>query len=513
MSLAPLISKTKAQLAAITDDSTDADKTYMEDNVHQYLVDITSALQTERRNILDYGAVGDGVADDSSAIQAAIDSLSGDGGIIFFPVGTYKIGTSIKLRDHITLQGSGFNTPDGTIIKPDSAIDCLVFGDGTTNVRGARVFNMRLEGNGGGTNGMIFEGVAAPATPSRKCLIQDVGIANFSGAGIKFTEWAFSNLFVKCEIAGNGRGIHGLNRVNDTTFFECDIESSTNQGALFDGTESGVRFLECQFDGNLGGDIEWLCTVGTLNVVGGHFERVNGTSIKKTGSTLMKIDGAVFIGNAASSASLIGIQAGSNSIIIGNDFVDGATNAFQTAQIQLESGAEDCVVLGNRDGSTATHINDLGATRSLIHDTENNRFSFGIASTGETLLISLPSGNTSIGIDGVAATSRQLVFKTADSLRWIFRCNADAESGGNAGSNFEIRARTDAGGDGGVPIAINRSTGNVTLSAEIEINGNLNHDGSNVGFYGTAPVAQQTGVAVSAAGIHAALVNLGLITA
>ena len=34
-----------------------------------------------------------------------------------------------------------------------------------------------------------------------------------------------------------------------------------------------------------------------------------------------------------------------------------------------------------------------------------------------------------------------------------------------------------------------------------------------IGFYGTAPTAQQTGVAVSAIGIHEALVNLGLITA
>jgi hypothetical protein len=34
-----------------------------------------------------------------------------------------------------------------------------------------------------------------------------------------------------------------------------------------------------------------------------------------------------------------------------------------------------------------------------------------------------------------------------------------------------------------------------------------------IGFYGATPVAQQTGVAVTAAGIHAALVNLGLITA
>lgn len=37
--------------------------------------------------------------------------------------------------------------------------------------------------------------------------------------------------------------------------------------------------------------------------------------------------------------------------------------------------------------------------------------------------------------------------------------------------------------------------------------------GGRLGFYGTVPIALQTGVAVSAAGIHAALVALGLITA
>lgn len=36
---------------------------------------------------------------------------------------------------------------------------------------------------------------------------------------------------------------------------------------------------------------------------------------------------------------------------------------------------------------------------------------------------------------------------------------------------------------------------------------------SSVGFYGAEPIARQTGVPVSAAGIHAALVSLGLITA
>jgi len=42
---------------------------------------------------------------------------------------------------------------------------------------------------------------------------------------------------------------------------------------------------------------------------------------------------------------------------------------------------------------------------------------------------------------------------------------------------------------------------------------NIAASGGKVGFYGATPIAKQTGVAVSAAGIHAALVNLGLIAA
>lgn len=37
--------------------------------------------------------------------------------------------------------------------------------------------------------------------------------------------------------------------------------------------------------------------------------------------------------------------------------------------------------------------------------------------------------------------------------------------------------------------------------------------GQKLGFFGATPVVQQTGVAVTAGGIHAALVSLGLITA
>ncbi len=43
--------------------------------------------------------------------------------------------------------------------------------------------------------------------------------------------------------------------------------------------------------------------------------------------------------------------------------------------------------------------------------------------------------------------------------------------------------------------------------------GDFNHTGTKVGFYGTTAITKQTGVAVTAGGIHASLVALGLITA
>jgi len=49
--------------------------------------------------------------------------------------------------------------------------------------------------------------------------------------------------------------------------------------------------------------------------------------------------------------------------------------------------------------------------------------------------------------------------------------------------------------------------------ADVQVDGDFFHSGSNVGFYTTTPIALQTGVSVDSAGIHAALVALGLITA
>ncbi|HYR58746.1 MAG TPA: glycosyl hydrolase family 28-related protein, partial [Chthoniobacteraceae bacterium] len=53
------------------------------------------AARAETKTVRDFGAVGDGKADDTAAIQKAVDS--GIGGIVF-PKGSYRISATITIE-------------------------------------------------------------------------------------------------------------------------------------------------------------------------------------------------------------------------------------------------------------------------------------------------------------------------------------------------------------------------------------------------------------------------------
>lgn len=79
------------------------------------------------------------------------------------------------------------------------------------------------------------------------------------------------------------------------------------------------------------------------------------------------------------------------------------------------------------------------------------------------------TGTAVLIIDGAAGQVRDLQYRSAGSLRWVVRTNSDAEAGSDAGSNFEIMSRTDAGAIKTTVVSINRASGIVTLAGGLAI--------------------------------------------
>lgn len=78
-------------------------------------------------NVKAYGALGNGTTDDTTACQNAINAAAVTGGIVWFPAGTYKITTALKLYSgttpnivafsNITIMGAGSSGTLGTVIE------------------------------------------------------------------------------------------------------------------------------------------------------------------------------------------------------------------------------------------------------------------------------------------------------------------------------------------------------------------------------------------------------------
>lgn len=60
-------------------------------------------------DVTDYGAVGNDTGNDGPAIQLAVDAAAVEGGVVFFPVGTYRVGSTITVPGGVTLEGVGWN--------------------------------------------------------------------------------------------------------------------------------------------------------------------------------------------------------------------------------------------------------------------------------------------------------------------------------------------------------------------------------------------------------------------
>ncbi len=100
--------------------------------------------------VREFGAVADGVADDTGAIQRAIDGAAEKGGTVYLPPGRYRVAGSLQLKPGVTLKGASTApmsiTPlTGTILlatggRDDENAPALFEMTNATTVTGITVF-------------------------------------------------------------------------------------------------------------------------------------------------------------------------------------------------------------------------------------------------------------------------------------------------------------------------------------------------------------------------------------
>ncbi len=129
-----------------TEPETEKEAPETEPPVGTYLVDSkyhTDAYIVANYNVLNYGAVGDGVTDDTAAVKAAIAEASAEGGNVFLPEGHYAIYEPIELPKGVTLVGElEEGTANGTVLyvycgknaPEDPAFLRMFWGSGARNL-------------------------------------------------------------------------------------------------------------------------------------------------------------------------------------------------------------------------------------------------------------------------------------------------------------------------------------------------------------------------------------------
>jgi hypothetical protein len=227
-------------------------------------------------NIKCFGAVGDGMANDTKPIQKAIKAVEdAGGGIVYFPAGTYLTNEPLRIKhDSVTLRGEG---RDVAVVKNTSS-DLLHFSD-TSFVRYFVLEDIQLKSSPGGGHiivvpiGMNQSTIRAAHLAQHnnaKSIYRLIDPINEQGHG------GYNNLVTETWLQGplaptvpQWHVVVNGTRFNSNTFerVRCDhsgafffhLESMLSQAPL-----SGNSFRDITFESCVGGKIKLLSCVGTL---------------------------------------------------------------------------------------------------------------------------------------------------------------------------------------------------------------------------------------------------------
>lgn len=242
----------------------------------------------ETVSVKDFGAIGDGVTDDTDAIQAAINSGAKT---IHVPSGTYSYSQLLINTTGITLEGEGAYGTGASYLVPTAIAQSSIIVSSTASGAEFRIKNLCISGNATSTAAIQLgtAGFAAPVIDIDNCYI-----FNFTtGVGINITNSWWINIRGNTNINGCYDGIYippagivtTLNIIENTK-----ITNSLNRGisnvATVDGNVDQITLNHASIETSAKEAIYSTSPNTTVLVNDGYFE---GNNTSTTGNAVIYV--------------------------------------------------------------------------------------------------------------------------------------------------------------------------------------------------------------------------------
>ena len=470
-------------------------------------IPISASTSSIYFNVMSYGAVGNGIVDDTAAIQATVAAAAAaGGGVVWFPAGTYKVTSTIVLSSGVTLLGpsgdvsviaSSIATTD-PVIKGDTVTDVSIEDLSITHVpalAGSVVIRL-LNSTDVNVGSVTLSGTYAIGVHLSNCIGAIIEKCDISGAvtgggyqgGILFTG-APAKAIVDSRTEIRYNYLH-----DNTVFYDIDTDYFTNNCGLsihhnrcastgvelniglFNGVESSVCNNECSgavTDGThtAGGyGIGCYIVVGIGNVArdltvnDNHVHNVEGSGIYLHGQV-----GVTAVGNLVHHCCSVELPTSLQVAAIACDTGPATISAntiHDSGQAGISIACNDVTVSCNAISTTGTGNISLGLGCGIIL---RGSVMHNVSVTGNSLK------NTGGGI-GCLATGNVynlsvLGNEVDGTLGLLSGIQVHGVAGGCIGENTVVAS----GGDG---VLVLNSTG-------VSVTENIVHDGSvgNTGVY------------------------------
>lgn len=211
-----------------------------------------------RFDVTEYGALADGEADDTQAINKAInEARDAGGGTVFFPRGTYRC-MAVRPKSYVTLQGTGWGE---SILKGfnDHSDKALIDATGDYSEKSPLLeFNMsdlELDGRDMNRQGYHYNRKGIGNQWQKNCVFHNVFVHDTPATGIG-TDFTINVYFINClikdcgtkGIVGNGVGSNGFgigvsNITEVVVFSGCQALGIANNGFTLEAqTTQGVGY-------------------------------------------------------------------------------------------------------------------------------------------------------------------------------------------------------------------------------------------------------------------------------